>query len=254
MTHMTEPTIDIIIPAYNEEHRIEPMLRSYVDYFDVDVQFIVVLNGCRDNTLAVVERVQKKHPQAITIINIPEAIGKGGAIIAGWNASIARWIGFVDADGSTSPAEFEKLIQTALAGKGGTDREGRTYPRAVIASRFMPGGQVIDRHSFMRKVSSRGFAWGVRRLFGMGYYDTQCGAKLFSRSTILPMLANVKTTDMNFDVELLWRLYQQGIVVQEVPTIWIDKPGSVALGTRSDFLSTGFKMAWRLLKLRLWKA
>lgn len=235
--------VDIIIPAYNEEHRIEAMLRSYADYFGPEVQFTVVLNGCVDNTLAVVERIQKKHPQQLQILNFAEPIGKGGAIIEGWKSSTAKWVGFVDADGSTSALEFEKLI---------TQARDNVYP-AVIASRFMPGGQVIDRSSLMRKVSSRGFAWCVQRIFGMRYYDTQCGAKVFSRAELMKVLDKVLATDMTFDVELLWRLHQAGIQAHEVPTIWIDKPGSAALGSRTDFLSTGFRMLGRLWKMRFTK-
>ena len=53
----------LLIPAYNEEKRIEPVLREYARYFrdqyEGKFQLVVVLNGCRDNTIGVVERVAK---------------------------------------------------------------------------------------------------------------------------------------------------------------------------------------------------
>ena len=238
--------IDIIIPAYNEEHRIEPTLRSYADYFNNTVQLTVVLNGCTDNTLKVVESVQKKHYEQIKIINVLEPIGKGGAIVRGWKESSAEWLGFLDADGSTSAAEFQKVIEAAL-------KEASSGASGAIASRFHPEGKVIDRQSVLRKISSRGFVWWVRLLFGMPYIDTQCGAKLFTREALKGVLDKVHATDMTFDVELLWRLYQNGVIANEVPSIWIDKPGSAALGTWRDFLGTGFRMIYRLWNLRLTK-
>ena len=55
------PSVLLLIPAYNEERRIEPVLRSYAEYFRKNYagkfQLVVVLNGCRDNTLGVVQRV-----------------------------------------------------------------------------------------------------------------------------------------------------------------------------------------------------
>ena len=58
---MTEPSLLLLIPAYNEERRIEPVLRDYGRYFKENYhgkfQLVVVLNGCKDDTIGVVRRV-----------------------------------------------------------------------------------------------------------------------------------------------------------------------------------------------------
>ena len=55
-----EPSLLLLIPAYNEERRIEPVLRDYAQYFRQHYagkfQLVVVLNGCRDNTLGEIGR------------------------------------------------------------------------------------------------------------------------------------------------------------------------------------------------------
>jgi glycosyltransferase involved in cell wall biosynthesis len=60
------PSLLILIPAYNEERRIGPVLMEYADYFtknyDGKFKLVVVLNGCRDNTLGVVQSVEKDYP------------------------------------------------------------------------------------------------------------------------------------------------------------------------------------------------
>ena len=65
---MPDPSLLLLIPAYNEETRIEPVLRAYADFFQKNYagrfQLIVVLNGCRDNTLGVVQRVAQACPAA----------------------------------------------------------------------------------------------------------------------------------------------------------------------------------------------
>ena len=94
---MTEPSLLLLIPAYNEESRIEPVLREFGAYFrdhyPGPFQLVVVLNGCRDNTRDVVERVAKEFP-AISLLDFPAPIGKGGALIEGLKlASQAEVIG-----------------------------------------------------------------------------------------------------------------------------------------------------------------
>ena len=53
------PSILLLIPAYNEESRIAPVLEDYAVYFRKHhperFNLVVVLNGCTDNTLGVVE-------------------------------------------------------------------------------------------------------------------------------------------------------------------------------------------------------
>ena len=66
--------------------------------------FVVVLNGCRDNTLGVVQRVAQEFP-SIQWLDFPAPIGKGGALIEGLKlAGKAEVVGYVDADGATGPA------------------------------------------------------------------------------------------------------------------------------------------------------
>ena len=233
--------IDIIIPAYNEERRIGRTLEEYAQYFDASMHFLVVLNNCHDNTLRVVHTLQKRFPGRIDYLDIPEAIGKGGAIIRGWQHSQAEIIGFVDADGATSAHEFSRVVK-ALPGHDG-----------AIASRFLPHAHILERTSLLRTLVSRGTIRLVRLLFGMPYSDTQCGAKLFTNNTVQLALKKMSTTNLLFDIELLWILNLQGCDIVEVPITWVDQPGSAALGSSSKFLRTAFGLLGHLGRLRLRK-
>src|SRR5213076_2086225 len=130
-------------PAYNEEKRIEPTLREYAEYFrrnyNGKFQLVVVLNGCRDDTLGVVNRVARDFPE-ISALNFPEPIGKGGALIEGLKlAPNTDLIGYVDADGATGPKAFFELARlTALAARRGAPSEP-----AVAATVLQPR---VPRH------------------------------------------------------------------------------------------------------------
>ena len=104
---MPDPSLLILIPAYNEERRIEPVLRDYAAFFQKNYsgkfQIVVVLNGCTDNTLGVVQKVAAEFPM-VRADEFKQPIGKGGALIEGLKlASQGELIGYVDADGATPP-------------------------------------------------------------------------------------------------------------------------------------------------------
>jgi prophage antirepressor-like protein len=63
-------------------------------------------------------------------------------------------------------------------------------------------------------------------LFGLDYRDTQCGAKVFRKEALDAVLPSIRSTGFEFDVELLWRLRQNGYRVEEVPTTWENRDES----------------------------
>jgi glycosyltransferase involved in cell wall biosynthesis len=223
---VTEPSLLLLVPAYNEEHRIEPVLRDYGRYFQEHYtgkfQLIVVLNGCRDNTLGVVQRVMKDFP-AISQIEFKDAIGKGGALIEGLKlAPLADLIGYVDADGATPPKAFHDLVKHI----NGVD--------CVIGSRWLPGSVLHQAQTRKRQIASRGFHMIVQLLFWMNIRDTQCGAKVVRREAIEKIHSNLRIADMAFDINLLYSLKRAGYRVLEIPTEWTDQIGSkVVLGRTS---------------------
>lgn len=208
----------LLIPAYNEEQRIEPTLREYARFFHEHYpgrfQVVVVLNGCRDDTLGVVNRVARDHPE-ISALNFPDPIGKGGALIEGLKlAPNADLIGYVDADGATGPkALFELARLTAQAD-------------CVIGSRWLPGAVLHQSQPWGRRFFSRVFHAIVQALFWMNIQDTQCPAKIMRRAAIERIHSALRIADLAFDVNLLYALKREGFRVLEVPTEWTDKLGS----------------------------
>lgn len=223
---MPEPSLLLLIPAYNEEHRIEPVLREYARYFQHNYTgkflLVVVLNGCHDNTLGVVNRVAADYP-FIRALDFPDPIGKGGALIEGMRLSpLADWVGYVDADGATPPGAFHELVRRTNAAD------------CVIASRWLPGAVLHQQQSHKRQFASRVFHFIVQTLFWMHIRDTQCGAKVMKREAVEKVHSTLCIADMAFDINLLFCLHRAGFRILEVPTEWTDKSGSkVTLGRTS---------------------
>lgn len=206
------PRFSIIIPANNERDRIGKTLESYLEAF-TDSEIIVVLNGCTDGTGAVVNRLRDSNPNLIAI-EIPDAVGKGGAVRAGFLVARAEVVGYVDADGSTPAGEMRRLCEAV------GDNDG------VIGSRWLPGSTVVVRQPWRLRTASRSFNVIVRLLFGLKYSDTKCGAKVFRRSALERVMRDVETANLAFDVDLLYTMKRLRMRIAEEPTYWIDVQGS----------------------------
>lgn len=220
------PSLLLLIPAYNEEERIEPVLHEYAAYFrkhyDGVFQLVVVMNGCVDNTLGVVQRAAATNPE-ISWLEFAAPIGKGGAIIEGLKlAPLTDYIGYVDADGATSPKAFYDLVKR------------RDQADCVIASRWLPGAVLHQQQTGKRQFASRVFHLIVQVMFRLNIKDTQCGAKLMRREVVEKIHHLLRIADMAFDINLLYAIKRAGFKTLEVPTEWTDKMGSkVVLGRTS---------------------
>ncbi len=214
----TAPSLLLLVPAYNEEGRIEPMLLEFAEYFEKNYtgkfQLTVVLNGCRDDTIGVVRRVAEQHP-IVTALEFAEPIGKGGALIEGLKlAPLADLIGYVDADGATGPKAFHELVKLS------------NQADCVIGSRWLPGAVLHQSQTWVRRFVSRCFHFIVQIFLWLNIKDTQCPAKVMRRAAVEKIHDSLLIADLAFDVNLLYSLKRGGFSILEVPTEWTDKVGS----------------------------
>ena len=224
--------LDLVIPAHNEEHRIDRTLAAYRAHsWPHPTRFIVALDACTDATAEIVARHRAEDPR-VEMAEYPK-LGKGGVIMEAFRRCEGELIGFVDADCATPPAEMERLAETAERADG------------AIASRRHSASVLPAPRTATRQVMSAGFAFATRRLFGLPFTDTQCGAKVFHRRVVDHALPMLSSRDLLFDVDLLLTLRSLGYDVVEVPTVWIDRDGS-----RMEPVSDAKRMA--ASALRLW--
>jgi glycosyltransferase involved in cell wall biosynthesis len=226
--------LDIVIPAHNEEHRIDRTLRAYRAQCrrpHTSYAFHVALDRCTDAT----EHVVRQHAQEddrVVPLRFPK-LGKGGVLIEAFRRCEGDVVAFVDADCATPPIELLRLVDTV----------GRSD--IAIASRRHPASVLPGRRSVARRAMSAGFALGVRRLFRLPFHDTQCGAKAMRRDVAERCLPFMSSRDLLFDVDLLVTARKLGFGVVEVPTVWIDQAGSHVRSGSDSFLMAASA-------LRLW--
>jgi len=215
----TKYKVCIVIPAYNEENRIEPTIQAYIEFFKakktLTTDFLVVANNCKDKTAQICKKLQRLYKN-LYLLDIPEG-GKGNAVRVGFQHALQKdydLIGFVDADMATKPLYFYELI-TKIDGYDG-----------VIASRYAKGAQVSPKRPLLRKIGGKIYNFVLRHQFHMPFKDTQCGAKLFTKAAVQDIVPYMQEKGWAFDLEVLYLCTLFGRNILEAPTTWSDIPGS----------------------------
>ncbi len=203
------PDVTIVIPAINEEKRLRVTLPAYLEYFKETVDLLAIDNGSHDGTIDYLKELATKHKN-LKYLEFKEALGKGGAVYAGFDAATTKYVGFVDADISTEPQEFEKLINAV---------KDESIDIA-IASRWLKGAKMDPPQPWSRRVNGRLFNIFVNLMFGLRLSDTQCGAKLMKKSVYESIKDKLTLKGFSFDVELLWQAKKAGFNIKEVPIVW----------------------------------
>ncbi|WP_424357748.1 dolichyl-phosphate beta-glucosyltransferase [Methanocella sp. MCL-LM] len=204
--------ISVIVPAYNEEDRIEKTLEEYSKGLKSagDFEIIVVCDGCKDRTPEIAAKYAK-------VLTFPNRLGKGGGVLEGFKVARGDIVGFTDADNSLKVDQFLKLIEEME----------KTGAGCVIADRKSKEAIIVESQYLIRRLASESFnTLFPRLLFGLKVKDSQCGGKIFKREYVEKVAPQMACMGFEFDVELLWRMKNAGCAIREVPVVWKDDKGS----------------------------
>lgn len=216
---MTNVTISIIIPCYNETSNLQKGVLDKVGNFTKDdkrfIEIYIIDDGSIDNSKQIIKRYLQQFPKFRLIENKHQ--GKAYAINTGIRVARGNYVFFTDMDLATPIEEIEKLI-----------KETENGYQIVIGSRKSKR----EGAPFLRKVLSFG-AQVVRFLFFnfKGITDSQCGFKLFEKKAALSIInksllfqTNTKikgpSVTAAFDLEFLFLAFKMGYKIKEVPVNW----------------------------------
>jgi glycosyltransferase involved in cell wall biosynthesis len=192
--------------------------------------FLFVDDGSTDGTPGIIESLKSEFPENVQHIFLRQNRGKSHAVKSGVQHALschaASHIGYLDADLSTPLEQYALLYSNFLCGDYGF----------CFGSRIKLLGASIKRKK-MRHLIGRFIATIIDTKYQLGMYDTQCGAKIFSRATAEAIFSEPFHTSWFFDVELFLRIrkYLPGCRGAEMPlNHWEERKGS-KLGFRSIF-------------------
>ena len=237
---MGNPFLSVVIPAYNEALRIGSTLekvRQYLETRSYPCELILVDDGSGDETPRLLADFCERYPAARALRNERNR-GKGYSVRRGVLEARGEFVLFTDADLSAPIEEANKLL-------GALESAGAD---TAVGSRALDRRLAGVPQPWRREVAGRVFNHIVRFFTGLKLRDTQCGMKLFRRSTTRPAFELQQVTGFGFDPELLFLIERRGGRIVEVPVRWSDNPA-----TKVRFLRDSTRMFLDLVLLR-WRA
>lgn len=231
---MSAPFLSIIIPAYNEEHRLPKTLEQVFDFLeaqDFPAEVLVVENGSQDRTLEIARAFSQNHPQLCVLQEVER--GKGLAVRRGMLAAEGEYRFMCDADFSMPVEEINRFLPPIL-----------NSVDIAIASREAPGAVRYNEPHY-RHFVGRVFNALIRTFALPGLQDTQCGFKCFHRSAAEVLFPKQTISGWSFDVEILFIAQKYGFRIEELPIPWYFNPDS-----HISVVKDSLKMALDLFMIR----
>ena len=208
-------SVDIVIPAYNEEKDLPRCIAVLWDFLNEHLsyrwQIVIADNGSIDKTLTVAQALSQQYP-GVACIHLDQK-GRGRALRRAWLESKADAVSYMDVDLSTKLDAFPTLINALDEGYG-----------VAIGSRLMRGSKTT--RSPKREFTSRAYNLLIRMMFYPGFTDAQCGFKAVRRDAVQDIVPYIEDNAWFFDTELLLLARRRGYRIKDVPVEWVEDPGT----------------------------
>lgn len=187
----------LIIPAYNEEPRLEAVLRAAAQA-GLGCEIAVIDDGSHDATAEIARRL------GATVLRHPFNLGYGAALQTGYKYALERGADLLvqmDADGQHDPAQLAGLVRPVQQGE----------LDLVVGSRFLePSGYQMER---LRSLGRALFSF-IARLAGLRVSDPTSGFQAMNRRVLEVYSRDFFPTDYP-DVDVLLAAYRHGLRVGE---------------------------------------
>ena len=127
----TAATLALVVPTYNERDRLSELVRVIFEVYrsaGVDGELVIVDDNSPDGTGRLADQLALQFP--IRVIHRQGKLGLGTAVIDGFDASDAEYVGVIDADLSHPPELVPRMLRAIQ----------EAHADIVIGSRYIPGG------------------------------------------------------------------------------------------------------------------
>lgn len=211
--------VTVVIPAYNEAHRLPLTLTGWTGFLSRQpylAEVLVVDDGSRDATSRVVQEFAAGHREGppVRLLTLRQNQGKGGAVRAGVLGAAGAHVFYVDADLNISPDH----LTPALAYLGGE------YD-VVVGQRRLREYATSERN--LSRVLAGALVQATRRLLVLPVIrDTQCGFKGFRAGVARAVFQRARIRSFAFDIEVLYLARRLGARIVELPVDVTFRPGS----------------------------
>lgn len=219
---MTNPTLSVIMPVYNEKPTLEKII-DMVLASPLFSELIIVDDHSTDGSREIIK--QLNNPKIRTILRDKNG-GKGAALQDGFKQATSEYVIIQDADLEYDPTEYEKLLKPVIQGKS----------EVVYGSRFTGEHRNM---MFWHWIGNKFLSFMTSLLYNTTLSDMETCYKLIKRD----ILTDLKIHSKRFDVEpeLTAKILKKGIRIYEVPISYAGRE-----------FHEGKKITWRDGIVALW--
>ncbi len=167
----TKPLLSIVVPVYNEEQNLPPLLdgiRAVIQSMNTDWEVILVDDGSRDGSQGVLRSLAALDPEHVRVVIFRRNFGQTAAITAGIDHARGEVIVLMDADLQNDPADIPALLAKLTEGYD------------------LVSGWRKDRkeNRLVRTLPSRMANWLISHVTGVHLHDYGCTLKAYRREAL----------------------------------------------------------------------
>jgi len=194
----------IVIPNYNHGNKIAGVIDSLAF---LNLPIIIVDDDSDKTTKAQIKAVSESNEQ-VQVVTHEVNQGKGGAVMTGMKTAHAQGFSHmlqVDADGQHDINHCQALIELA-----------QSYPNELISGRPIFDDSIPLGRRFSRHITH---FWVWVETLSFSVKDTMCGFRVYPLAPCIELMNKINLGKrMDFDIEIMVRLYWQGTVSRFLPT------------------------------------
>jgi dolichol-phosphate mannosyltransferase len=212
----------IVMPTYNERQNLEIIAGRIRDAVP-DADLLVVDDNSPDGTGDLADKLAEADPR-VRVLHRTEKAGLGRAYVAGFTRALDEGYDLIvemDADGSHRPEDLPRLLAAAASAD------------AVIGSRYVPGGTVVNWPK-SREYLSSGANLYTRLMLGVKVRDATGGFRVYRSQTLRDIgLDGIQSAGYSFQVDMTLRVLQAGLTITEVPITFVERERGASKMSRS---------------------
>ena len=222
------PSLSACFPVHDEEANVDPMTTALLRVLPAVAErweLIIVDDGSRDGTGAIVDRLAREHP-GVRVVRHERNRGYGAAVRSGLAACRYDYVFLTDGDRQFDPADLPALLPPlAHADVVAGYRRSRADPP-------------------LRRWNTAGWNLLVRILLGVPVRDVNCAFKLLRRDAVAGL--ELRADGALLPAELLARIAQRGGRIVEVPVTHHPRVAGTPSGARPGVVVRAFGELIRL--------
>ena len=217
----------VVLPAYNEATRIQPVIESIAEK---GYNMVVVNDGSSDNTLDVILESKRKYPDKIHVYSLIINRGVGVATQTGFDAVLKydpKYVVSMDSDGQHSADDLDNVVRPLVTGEA----------QAVI------GVRPLKDMPFSRNFANSVMNLLTRIFYKVNVSDSQTGFRAITKDALKKI--NINARGYLISSEFIREVNDNNIPFAEVPIQTIYTPETQAKGTN---VKEAFKILIQMIK------